>query len=140
MIEVIKLVLVFVIFFHIIRYISNNLFPLVEGICVNDGEELSGITKDECSVGGFTWNEPGQASAAADAVADTGEDKPVEIIQSNIPESDNSRVRRLSKEAEGEQKNKNVAMGSLFLSCCSSWCCYCCCFILLFLPMLIPRR
>ena len=148
MFKIVKIILIFIIFFYFLRTFTHNIFPTIEGMCMDGDTELgSSITKDECGEGGFTWKEPGSDDDAGDDAAagdDSDTKEKVESSQNlNISarvETDASRMRRFEEETKKEQQGKNVAFGSFALSCCCYCCCCCCCLFIFFMPMLIPKR
>ena len=142
MFKIVKIILIFIIFFYFLRTFTHNIFPTIEGMCMDGDTELgSSITKDECGEGGFTWKEPGSDDDAGD---DSDTKEKVESSQNlNISarvETDASRMRRFEEETKKEQQGNNVAFGSFALSCCCYCCCCCCCLFIFFMPMLIPKR
>ena len=67
MFKIVKIILIFIIFFYFLRTFTHNIFPTIEGMCMDGDTELgSSITKDECGEGGFTWKEPGSDDDAGD--------------------------------------------------------------------------
>ena len=109
MFKIVKIILIFIIFFYFLRTFTHNIFPTIEGMCMDGDTELgSSITKDECGEGGFTWKEPGSDDDAGDDAGDDADcddadsDAAGALIESFMSDDETTALQELAAETQLE--------------------------------------